>query len=110
VNNESAVYQLEIIGNKIESFEIHKICHSGESPRRETPEDEVLRDASEGYRGRNYTDSSFASLRGMPQNDKSTGFSKVSNQCRKDNKINGRPEFQTDKITFNDRKYRTAEK
>jgi hypothetical protein len=56
------------------ALEYYKICHSEESPRRETPEDEVLRDASEGYRERNYTDSSFASLRGMPQNDELTGF------------------------------------
>jgi hypothetical protein len=72
----------------------YKTCHSGESPRRETPEDEVMRDASEGYRGRNYTDSSFASLRGMHQNDKLTGFSKVSNQCRKDNKSMGALNFK----------------
>jgi hypothetical protein len=57
----------------LRALKYYKIGHSEESPRRETPEDEVLRDASEGYRGRYYTDS-FASQRGMPQNDELTGF------------------------------------
>jgi len=43
--------------------------HSEESPRRKTPEDEVLRDSSTGYKGRNLSDSSFASLRRIRQND-----------------------------------------
>ena len=37
--------------------------------RRDTGESEVMRDASEGCGGGNYTDSSWESLRGFRQND-----------------------------------------
>jgi hypothetical protein len=52
--------------------------HSEESPRRKTPEDEVLRDSSTGYKGRNLSDSSFASLRSIRQNDIFVRFSELS--------------------------------
>jgi hypothetical protein len=39
------------------------VAHNSEaSPRKETPEDAVLRDSSKGIEGRNYMDSSLASL------------------------------------------------
>jgi hypothetical protein len=54
-------------------------CHSEESPRRKTLEDEVLRDSPTSCKGGNLSDSSFDSLRSVPQNDGFAGFSIISN-------------------------------
>jgi hypothetical protein len=73
-------------------------CHSEERPRRKTLEDEVLRDASEEYRGRNYTDSSFASLRCIPQNDIFIYFSKLfTGCCPNQNKVSNRKKLSITK-------------